>query len=578
MRRHLVMIFILFFSLSCVCFSIPLFEPASTNTPTAAPTLTASFPPLTTPTPLITPTRTSIVETPTTTVQTATPPGEPFTVLYHPDGGLYVGDQVSMEVISPPGLELKDAKVQLQVDSPAGPTMGPVDFSAWGIQGREEATLLWAWDTKEEPPGVHSLAFSVQPEGYSWTEQVTLLPASDLPSIQEKAKWASTQSQCCTVFYITNTAAERDLSALVTQVDDEARSAIEQMDSSFTLPITVTVLPRLLGHGGFTSSDISVSYLDRNYAANTWTLVLHHEIIHVIDGHLGGDFRPTIFVEGLAVYMTGGHYKPEPLMPRAAALLKDYLNLYIPLNTLSNDFYGSQHEIGYMEGASLIEYMVNTYGWDAFSTFYRDIHIKQGESQSDAIDAALRAHFSISFDQLEQDFLAALTNEPDAALYMDDVRLTVTYYDSVRRYQQLLDPSAYFRTAWLLDNKTMRERGIVADYLRHPNAPSNLALETLLITANQQMTDQHYSDADQTLNIVNSVLDAIEQQSNAPFSVSPLAADYLAICSTLDQQGYDVQRLTFDSNSAVANVTTMASLDLVKINLVRKGNEWLIAP
>ena len=116
---------------------------------------------------------------------------------------------------------------------------------------------------------------------------------------------------------------------------------------------------------GLPSSEISVSYLDRNYASNSWELVVHHEMVHAIDGHLGGDFRPTIFVEGLAVYLTGGHYKPEPLMPRAAALLPAYLNQYIPLKTLADDFYASQHEIGYLEGASLIEYMVKTYGWDA---------------------------------------------------------------------------------------------------------------------------------------------------------------------------------------------------------------------
>jgi hypothetical protein len=180
-----------------------------------------------------------------------------------------------------------------------------------------------------------------------------------MPLDQAQAQWASTQTQCCTVFYITNTASERDLSTLTAMIDTQASLSIEEMGSSFTDPITVTVLPRLLGHGGFSSSEISVSYLDRNYAANEWEMVVHHEMIHDIDAHMGGSFRPTIFVEGLAVYMAGGHYKPEPLMPRAAALQPDFLNWYIPLKSLADDFYASQHEIGYLEGASLIEYMVN---------------------------------------------------------------------------------------------------------------------------------------------------------------------------------------------------------------------------
>ena len=227
-------------------------------------------------------------------------------MLYHPDDMLYVGDQVSLEIVSPPGLSLKDANLQVQVDPPDGLNIGPASFGPWGIQGREEATLLWIWDTRHLEPGLHTLAFSIQPQGFSWTEQVTLLPQTEMPPNQSEAHWASTQTECCTVFYITNTASERDLSTLTTLIDEQARLSIDEMDANFTQPITITVLPRLLGHGGFTSSEISVSYLDRNYAANSWSMVVHHEMIHAIDGHMGGDFRPTIFVEGLAVYMAGG--------------------------------------------------------------------------------------------------------------------------------------------------------------------------------------------------------------------------------------------------------------------------------
>jgi hypothetical protein len=499
-------------------------------------------------------------------------------VLYHPDDVLYVGDQVSIEVISPPGLKLKDANLTVQVDPPSGSYLGPVNFGAWGIQGRNEATLLWVWDTHDQTPGTHTLSFSVQPQGYIWTEQVTLLPSSEMPPDQAEASWSSTQTQCCTIFFITNTASERDLSTLTSLIDEQARLSIEEMGSNFTQPITITILSRLLGHGGFTSDEISVSYLDRNYAANSWEMVVHHEMIHAIDGHLGGDFRPTIFVEGLAVYMAGGHYKPEPLMPRAAALLEGYLNWYLPITTLADDFYASQHEIGYLEGASLIEYMVNTYGWEAFSTFYRDIHKNQDQSESDAIDAALKVHFSISFAQLEQNFRTALSQEQDTLTWVDDVRLTVTYFDIMRRYQQLFDPSAYFRTAWLLDNKTMRERSIVADYLRHPHTPQNLALETLFITAGQQMSSKQFTDASQTLEEINSVLLGIETGTIDPFSVSTLAADYLSISATLQQLGYEVQSINTTGDAASVYVTSSTRPDQMEFQLTRSGGEWLISP
>lgn len=497
---------------------------------------------------------------------------------FHPDDVLYVGDQVSLEVVPPTGLDVNGSTLQVQVDPPGGQDLGKVDFNPWGIEGREQATFIWAWDTRDLAPGAHTLSFDVRPQGITWTEQVNLLPASDMPPDQAGAHWASTQTKCCTVFYITDTASERDLAQLTASIDQQAQDAISKMGANFTQPITVTILPRMLGHGGFTSDEISVSYLDRNYASNDWELVVHHEMIHAIDGHLGGDFRPTMFVEGLAVYLTGGHYKPEPLMPRAAALLPPYLSWYIPLKDLADNFYASQHEIGYLEAASLIEYMVGRYGEQAFNSFYRDIHNKQGESQSTSIDAALQKHFSITFDELEQDFIAALDSEPNTASWVEDVRMTVTYYDTMRRYQQLLDPSAYFRTAWLLDNKSMRDKGIVADYLRHPHTPYNLALETLFINAHQDWENLDYTSASSTLAEINSVLDGIEHGTTDPFSVSQITADYLAISDTLHQLGYEVQDITVNGDTASTIVTTSADVQLQTVDLNRSGGQWSIKP
>jgi hypothetical protein len=579
MRRFLAMIFILIIAVSCAGVPISIYKPAPSATMTSLPTLTATQTPSYTPTGV--PSSTPILQPPASTPTiTATPTqaSEGFQVLYHPDDVLYVGDLVSFEVISPPDMELKGSNVSVQVDPPGGLNLGSFPFGAWGLQGRSEASLIWVWDTKNLNAGLHTLSYNVQPQGITWTDQVKLLPSDAIPPAEANAHWSETHTQCCTVFYITNTASERDLPTLTTLVDAQAKDVTEKLGSDFTQPITITLIPRLLGHGGFTSSEISVSYLDRNYAANSWDLVVHHEMVHVLDGELGGDFRPTIFVEGLAVYLTGGHYKPEPLMPRAAALLPAYLNQYIPLKTLADDFYTSQHEIGYLEGASLIEYMVKTYGWSAFSSFYRDIHSHQGESQSDSINSALLVHFSITFSQLEQDFLSALQSEPDTSAWVDDVRLTVTYYDSMRRYQQLLDPSAYFRTAWLLDNKSMRERGIVADYLRHPHIPVNLALETLFITAHQHMIALDYTSATQILDEISLVLDAIEHGMTDPFSVSQLASDYLTISDSLQHQGYEVQTVTVTGDIASVSATTTTGLALIPLNLQRTGGEWTIIP
>jgi len=579
MRRILAMIFILIVAVSCAGVPVSVYRPAPTAMFTLLPYATSTLSPSQTPprVPSFTPTQ-ALSPSTSTPSPSPSPAAEGFEVLYHPDDVLYVGDMVSFEVISPPDKDMKGSVLRVQVDPPGGPNLGPVDFSAWGIQGRSEAAMVWVWDTKTQNAGLHTLLFTVQPQGITWTEQVNLLPSTAMPPDEAGAHWVETRTQCCAVFYVTNTASERDLPTLTTLVDAQAKDVVEKMNADFTQPITITLLPRLLGHGGFTSSEISVSYLDRNYASNSWALVVHHEMVHALDGQLGGDFRPIILVEGLAVYLTGGHYKPEPLMARAAALLPAYLNQYIPLKTLADDFYASQHEIGYLEGASLIEYMVKTYGWSTFSSFYRDIHSHQGESQSDSINSALLVHFSITFAQLEKDFLSALQAEPGTKAWVGDVRLTVTYYDAMRRYQQLLDPSAYFRTAWLLDNKTMRERGIVADYLRHPHTPVNLALETMFITAHQQMSAQDYSSAIQMLDVISLVLDGIDHGVSDPFSVSQLASNYLAIYDSLQHQGYEVQSITVAGDNASVTVSAPTSPALIPLNLRRTGDQWAIIP
>ncbi|HEX9028858.1 MAG TPA: hypothetical protein VF823_06775 [Anaerolineales bacterium] len=524
----------------------PTFSPGSTPTATAQPLSTPSpFPTVATTLSPTVPPLPSATSTPSVSRQTG------FTVRLHPDGPLFVGDQVSLEVISPANANLNGRRVQVQVDGTNGKVLGPVDFGAYGLAGRAQATLLWAWDTAGLPAGSHTLAFSIVPGGPVWYETVWLAPQTAAPQSLLQAKWASAESQCCVLYYITGTDAERDLDKLKGMVDEQARDVVQKFGTQIKQKFPITLIPRVLGNGGFTSEEISVSYLDENYANFNPAIVLHHEIVHLVDGRLGGDLRPTLLVEGLAVYLSGGHFKPEPLMPRAAALLPPApgcvpaslsaggsaalpqptsvltgtavplgtqpaapssveacgLDRYLPLAPLFDNFYSSQHEIGYLEAGSLIEFMVNTWGWPAFSSFYRDIHGQPSGRQADAVNAALNAHFGLSLADLEMRFQNALRREQLTSDSVNDVRLTVALFDTVRRYQEILDPSAYFLTAWLPDPVQMRQRGIVADYLRHPAAPENKALEDLLIAAGAALQSAQYGRSDQLLRAINASLD-----------------------------------------------------------------------
>lgn len=491
MRRYLIVIPLLISTLACQVVTRRFFV---TPTATAAPTLTSQA------------ASSTFFLPPSASLASSDTKGT-FTVRFHPDGDLYVGDQVSFEVIPPADFPSEGRRVIIQVDSQAGVLLGPAEFGRFGIGGRLQATLDWAWDTRDLAPGLHFLTFIIEPDGPLWIEAVNLLPQSALPLVEAQARWARAESHCCVVYYITDTEAERDLPQLLNLADQQAQAAEQHLQTQAPEPIPLVLLARVLGHGGFTNQAIAVSYLDRRYSGGDLGIILHHEMIHWLDARLGGRFRPTLLVEGLAVYLSGGHFKAEALAARAATL--PGLGLYLPLKPLADRFYPSQHEVGYLEAGALVEYMVGRWGWEAFARFYRNI--PERPSQAEAIDAALRQHFGLTFSELESDFLEYLSQQHPTPAQRDDVRLTVRFYDTVRRYQQMLDPSAYYLTTWLPDSETMRQRGIVADYLRHPTAPENLALENLLVSADSYLRQGGYAEAEVLIQAVNHALDAMPQ-------------------------------------------------------------------
>ncbi len=507
-----------------------------TTQPSASPTnqpaiRTATIEPTLAPSPSPYQIEETVVVTPTVWITT-----DDFSVRYHPDGPLYVGDQVSIEVIAPAGTQDEAQAVKIEVPTAQGTLQTETSpFAEFGLGHRLQATFIWIWDTSGLPAGEHTLTFQVEPLGKSWQETVELLPSEAVLPPEPEAQWVVVESECCRIHYITGTEAERDIQQLQSTADEVAQHVSEQLGTEIQEKVDLAFIPRVLGHGGFTAGEITVSYLDRNYAGSASQVVLQHEMVHLLDGRLEGNLRPTLLVEGLAVYLTGGHFKLEPLMERAAGLLSPAENCeqpapggvtatetpstpgcglgrWIPLQQLADDFYPAQHEIGYLQAGALVEFMVETWGWDDFSSFYRDITPVEGtDSQAAAIDAALQKHFGLTFNELEDNFVEALRQMPLTPQLVDDVRLSVYYYDTVRRYQEMLDPSAYFLTAWLLNGNEMRQREIVADYLRHPSNAENVALEMLLVSANNAMSEGNYARMEFLLDAVNAVLEVLQQ-------------------------------------------------------------------
>jgi hypothetical protein len=175
----------------------------------------------------------------------------------------------------------------------------------------------------------------------------------------------------------------------------------------------------------------------------------------------------------------------------------------------------------------------------------------------------------------------------------------VDLYDTIRRYQQDLDPSAYFLTAWLLNGPDMRKRGIVADYLRHPDTAENQSLESLLAYASESLFAGRYPETQRTLNAVNTVLAFLERSLNGrlplqsdsaqslgtaadrAFSGDSLAMDILALARTAQSRGYELQKVVPGDGLAQVWVTAPGSTSgnsagppLVEFDGEIMGDSW----
>jgi hypothetical protein len=457
-------------------------------------------------------------QVPTNTPALPGPESQTFSVRYEPSPFLVIGDVVSIEVTAPPNIDLADHTLYLSIVYPIFEDLGSTTFSPGGDRPYR-ARFPLGWETEQLQPGTYVLQFSIHPVQIAWKEIVTIHAPNPNQLVQH---WVTFEVDCCNIYYIIGTRAERDIHELARVAQEQVKQASNTMKTVLPEPVNIVFLPRVIGHGGFAGEELYISYPDVNYTNIDLAVVLHHEIIHRLDRELGGSYRPAILVEGLAVYLSEGHYKQEDLVARSAALLS--LGGYIPLAALADDFYPSQHESGYMLAGALVEYMVATYGWDAYSNFYRDIQPPAGRSDSVVIDDALQRHFNMTFAALEEAFIAFLQAQPIDTDVQDEVRLTIELYDTLRQYQQHLDPAAYFRNVWIFPNSEVRDRGIVTNWTRWPLYPQNQIIERLLESAGQDLWAGKYVETRASLAIIQSMLENIPALEELPYlpAFSPL--------------------------------------------------------
>ena len=111
--------------------------------------------------------------------------------------------------------------------------------------------------------------------------------------------------------------------------------------------------------------------------------------------------------------------------------------------------------------------------------------------------------------------------------------------------------------------------------LRHPIAPENLALETMLVAAGEDLDNAPYPLAKQLLEAVNAVLDEFENGASQPFKASSIAEDYYSIVQVLLDAGYEPQKINLDGLQATAQVG-QGNAPLEAVNLQKTDGQWVL--
>jgi hypothetical protein len=530
-------------------------------TPTAGPSPTATPTPWPGPTP-----------TPSDLYLT---PGD---IAFYPGPELYSGDIVTFDVtpqnlgeINPYAITVRVSRQTLGRNEPI--IEGTVGYPT--LDDVPRARLAWVWDTTGLGPR-ESILVQLDPDdriqagdelrlNNGAAMQIALLPAGDRPPSETAAAWATAMVECCRLHCLTGTAAERDLPAIATTVEAAVERVQESLDVHLYERLDVYLIDRVIGHGGYAYQGLVISYLDRSYAGHDVETVLRHEATHLLDTQLIGAWPPTMLREGLAVHLSGGHIRPEVIPQRAAALLS--LGWYTPLDQLANGFYLHQHETSYVEAAAFVTYLIETHGWEQFLGFYSSFPPNY-EDDSEALNTALREAFDVGLPEAEEAFRRWLERNSPTPDQVRKLELTVHLFDTIRRYQQIFDPSAHFLTGRLPDPAEGERRGIVADFMRRPRAVENVTLETMLVAAHEALAAASYARVEELLDEANQVL------ATGDFT-GRLAADYLAIVNAVTADGYEVQRIEMSRTGA--RVWAVAdSPDLIELTLEHTSAGWAL--
>lgn len=525
--------------------------------------------PITAPTALATATaKPTQMPTPAPRATTAAPTWNgPIEVFPGPD--IYSGDRLTFQIPITDYLHTGEQTAVISLDNGDPITVTAIQRIN-GLLDRGELLLPEVVDT-QGLTGAHTLRITTPLQGrpLALDALVTfdVLPTEQRPEQERELAWQSQAAGEITIYFLSHTAAARDIDQIVSRVE-EAVSDVEARIGSLRGPLAVNLIDTVWGNGAFAGSrEITMTYSDRNYGPaiglDGLDVVLRHEATHVAvaDNHLLSPQASGYFGEGLAVYLAGGHYKTEPIPARAAALRQ--IGAYVPLGRVFTTF-TSNHEVRYLESAAVIAYLESRYGWDALLPFFKDSSYPSEEW----LGAALKAHFGLSLFEFEEQFTGWLDTQ-DVGSQADDLKWTLAIQEIRRQYQSTRAPFPLF---WLDPGMSIREMGQPTIWLRRSAQPEDVAFELMLKNAQAAIRDGQFD-------VVQSLADAMHEiLDNGQWTKAP-QADYLDIVNALANPATDVGTITIaaDGQSSVATLKR-PDTSLEPIELRRIDGLWRLAP
>jgi len=494
-----------------------------------------------------------------------------------PVPAIYDGDLVTIQVAPnvPRGLAPNDVDVRVLVDGMEVVT-GHLNWRKFS--GQMVGLYEWVWDSSEQP-GIHLVTAILDPANLIHigdqnvadnmaTTVLTVRSRSLLSEVDAEAAWVVAAGDCCTLHAVSGTAAHRDLEQLISQVDAAFLQASVKLNEPLAADYDVYFIDRIIGQGGYATDSMVVSYLDRNYVGGGLNELLVHEAVHLIDRQFAPN-RLAFLSEGLAVWAAGGHYRPADLDLRMVALVE--MGRYEPVTEVIENFYDIQHEIGYLEAAGLITYLVKTYDWPQVRAFYANTTADDGPTLAGAIDVNMKLSFDRTLEEVEADWMAYLKGLSRDRGVISDLRATIRFYNMLRRYQVAYDPTAYFMDAWLPTPGEAVKLGATADMTRHPESTLNVALETMLYAANIALQGGDLSQANALISSVGRVL------INDGQFLDPLANAYLDIVQSATAMGYEVQQINLSGDEAIVLVTGSESTSVAHLHLLlQEDQDWAV--